>query len=235
MRRLLVMGAAVAWLLVAAGGAAQAAGHANVRPYYLLPWNAGAVGAVEQGWGGDTSHGEGEDDEFAWDFSYTVNFSVRAARTGVVLALRENQGVGECDNSYGEEANYVRIGHPDGTESLYYHLKQNSVTVSVGQWVTSYQIIGLSDESGYTCGDHVHFQVQQSCTPSGVPGMCQSIRASFQDPDVLSQVDDGVPVHNGAYRSGNHVPGTDTVGVTGRVRGLGFGSCATPTPPGRRI
>lgn len=58
--------------------------------------------------------------------------------------------------SYG---NYVVIYHGDGTSSLYAHMKNNSLTVKVGDKVKRGQTIGQVGSTGDSTGNHLHFSV----------------------------------------------------------------------------
>jgi murein DD-endopeptidase MepM/ murein hydrolase activator NlpD len=57
-------------------------------------------------------------------------------------------------------ANYVRILHNDGTMALYAHLKTDGVLVRAGQPVRKGDTIGLSGNTGFSAGPHLHFVVQ---------------------------------------------------------------------------
>ena len=61
---------------------------------------------------------------------------------------------------YGGRANFVRILHDDGTMALYAHLKAEAAMVRVGQQVRRGQLIGLSGNTGFTSGPHLHFVLQ---------------------------------------------------------------------------
>ena len=54
----------------------------------------------------------------------------------------------------------VRLVHEDGAMSVYAHLKADGVLVRVGQHVRAGQQIGLSGNTGFTTGPHLHFAVQ---------------------------------------------------------------------------
>jgi murein DD-endopeptidase MepM/ murein hydrolase activator NlpD len=69
-----------------------------------------------------------------------------------------------CNYSNWPNANHIEIDHGNGTSSTYLHL--NAVNVSVGQSVSQGQIIGLSGDTGYTCGAHLHFAFKKSSSSS---------------------------------------------------------------------
>ena len=54
--------------------------------------------------------------------------------------------------------NYVKLAHTDGLTTTYFHMKKNSVAVSVGQVVKAGQQIGLTGSSGSSTAPHLHFQ-----------------------------------------------------------------------------
>jgi murein DD-endopeptidase MepM/ murein hydrolase activator NlpD len=67
---------------------------------------------------------------------------------------------GVSRETYSGRANFVRILHDDGSMALYAHLKTGGVLVRVGQQVQAGQQIGLSGNTGFTTGPHLHFAVQ---------------------------------------------------------------------------
>jgi murein DD-endopeptidase MepM/ murein hydrolase activator NlpD len=56
-------------------------------------------------------------------------------------------------------ANFVIVKHDDGTQAKYVHFKPGGVLVSLGQKVKPGQIIGLSGNTGFSRGPHLHFEV----------------------------------------------------------------------------
>jgi murein DD-endopeptidase MepM/ murein hydrolase activator NlpD len=87
------------------------------------------------------------------DFRASVGTPVLSALTGTV------QGTGNTDlqngcYSYGK---WVLIRHNNGLATLYAHL--SSITVSAGEQVRTGDIIGLSGNTGYSTGPHLHFTV----------------------------------------------------------------------------
>ena len=66
----------------------------------------------------------------------------------------------EGQEKYGGRANFIRILHDDGTMALYAHLRSEGALVRVGQRVRAGQQIGLSGNTGFTTGPHLHFVIQ---------------------------------------------------------------------------
>ena len=54
--------------------------------------------------------------------------------------------------------NYVKLDHGGGLTTSYFHMKKNSVAVSVGQVLKAGQQIGSAGSSGYSTAPHLHFQ-----------------------------------------------------------------------------
>ncbi len=83
------------------------------------------------------------------------------ARDGVVMQVESDfDKAGLNLEKFGGRANFVRILHDDGTMALYAHLQEGGVLVHVGQRVLAGQQIGLSGNTGFTTGPHLHFAVQ---------------------------------------------------------------------------
>ena len=137
-------------------------GNPSARPLdveYLLPLQQ-SRSRVDQGFGGRFSHGD-EQNRYALDFAADVGTPVLAARAGTVMQVESDfSKAGLKQEKYGGRANFVRILHDDGTMGLYAHLKLDGVLVRVGQRVQAGQQIGLSGNTGFTTGPHLHFAVQ---------------------------------------------------------------------------
>ncbi len=90
------------------------------------------------------------------DFGVKTGTPILAAREGTVL------GTGNTDTScsgvsYGK---WVLIQHDNGLTTLYAHL--STIGVSAGEKVTKKQKIGLSGNTGYSTGPHLHFTLYAS-------------------------------------------------------------------------
>ena len=115
---------------------------------------------IDQGYGGRFSHTDPQN-RYAVDFAADQGTPVVAARDGVVMQVeRDFDKAGLNLEKYGGRANFVRILHDDGTMAVYAHLQEGGVLVHVGQRVRVGQQIGLSGNTGFTTGPHLHFVVQ---------------------------------------------------------------------------
>ena len=87
------------------------------------------------------------------DFGASIGTAVKAAMSGEVIGVENTDLYPGC-YSYGK---WIMIKHQNGLSTLYGHLSLQ--TVSVGQTVSTGDIIGYSGNTGYTTGPHLHFGV----------------------------------------------------------------------------
>lgn len=71
-----------------------------------------------------------------------------------------NTSKGGWNGGYGT---YIKITHPNGTETLYGHL--SSLSAEVGQGVSKGQFIGYMGTTGRSTGCHLHFEVHGARNP----------------------------------------------------------------------
>jgi murein DD-endopeptidase MepM/ murein hydrolase activator NlpD len=141
-------------------------------PPLHAPWTCGEVYPVSQSHKTGSHVGKGT---WSWDFAMPVGTPVVAPAGGVVRKVRQDSTRHGCNSSYAYDANYVILAFQDGTEALFLHLEANSVPLSVGDRVRAGDTIGRVGMSGWTCGPHLHFQVQTTCDS----WWCASTPASF--------------------------------------------------------
>lgn len=90
------------------------------------------------------------------DFGVKVGTPILAAQSGKVLGTGDTDA--SCSGvSYGK---WVLIRHGNGLTTLYAHL--SVIQVEAGQTVTAREKIGLSGNTGYSTGPHLHFTVYAS-------------------------------------------------------------------------
>lgn len=70
-------------------------------------------------------------------------------------------GTIDCDG-YEQLANYVILTHETGERTLYWHLKNGSVVVTVGQSVRAGDPLGLIGSSGNSSAPHLHFELHDA-------------------------------------------------------------------------
>lgn len=85
------------------------------------------------------------------DFAASIGTPVKSALSGVVAATGNTDAQPGC-YSYGK---WVLVKHPNGLSSLYAHLSVISVTA--GKEVATGDILGMSGNTGYSTGPHLHF------------------------------------------------------------------------------
>ena len=112
--------------------------------YYSNPLPGGVITQGIHGWD-------------AVDIGSARGTPVRAAANGIVIVARNGGG---WNGGYG---NYVVITHENGTQTLYSHMK--NTIVSLGQSVSSGQVIGYVGMTGHTTGPHLHFEVRGAANP----------------------------------------------------------------------
>ncbi len=85
---------------------------------------------------------------------------------------------GSCKS--GNFGNNVNLDHGSGFFTLYAHLE--TISVTDGQHVSKGDVIGLADNTGYSCGDHLHFGLH-----TGDPGADAILSASVAIESLLVQ------------------------------------------------
>ncbi|MRJ18954.1 M23 family metallopeptidase [Pseudomonas haemolytica] len=123
---------------------------------YPFPWRGGPF-RLTQGPNGSFSHTDAKS-RYAMDIAMPEGTPVIAARAGVVVKIGNDQ-LGRGPDPSG---NFVRVQHDDGTQGVYLHLKQGSVSVRAGQRVAVGSPLALSGNTGNSSGPHLHFVVQRA-------------------------------------------------------------------------
>jgi uncharacterized protein (TIGR03382 family) len=161
---------------------------AEAVPQLRLPFPCGQTYQVTQDHNGGSHTGKGA---WAWDFGIGVGGVVTAPADGTIRLVRDDSTTHCCDSACANDANYVVLDFGDGTEALFLHLNANSSRVSVGDTVRQGDPIAEVGNSGWVCGTHLHFQIQNNCSS----WWCQSVQASF--------VDHGDPLYPTSVTSNN--------------------------------
>ncbi len=105
------------------------------------------------------------------DIGVDIGTSIYAAGDGVVQRVKTGC-VDGAQNCGGGTGNYVLVKHAHGLYSEYMHL--SSVKVSNGDKVRAGQLIGLSGNTGYSFGAHLHYDIylSKNGTPAYIDVLC---------------------------------------------------------------
>lgn len=125
---------------------------------------------ISQGWGENPSWYPATRGHNGLDYACPVGTPVVAAASGVVTRSElDTQTAANSKTGYGY---HVRIQHENGWTSVYGHFSQ--LQVKTGQKILAGEVIGLSGNTGFSTGPHLHFEVrtgvaiQSSIDPSGM-------------------------------------------------------------------
>jgi murein DD-endopeptidase MepM/ murein hydrolase activator NlpD len=172
----------------------------NFNYAYRIPYTSEEKFMVGQGYMGTWSH----QDTYAIDWSMPEGTTLYAARAGKVIMVKEDSNEGGSEKSFIDKANYVTIGHLDGSKADYLHLQQNGALVKVGDIVKIGDPIGLSGNTGWSTEPHLHFQVFHQTDPRN----STTVATSFLDKDGnIISMQEG----NSYYGSGDLIESTPNI------------------------
>ncbi len=195
--------ACLGWAVLLFNLAVPQAGHAQLAPgpYEILPFDDGCIieafkdldfttGNIADwtGWSG-TSGGlflispHPYEGHIGTDFSVQTGTPLHAAAAGTVSGIETSYARNQFANTYG---NFVRIAvdtpSPNGEllDLTYCHML--SLSVTNGQRVNVGDLVGLSDNSGQSDSEHVHFMTELR----GVTNTCPFYWAHFKYPIMFN-------------------------------------------------
>ncbi len=199
--------------------------------------NGGAAGCTDYGCGSvcyDTHSGT--------DFPLGIGTTVRAGAVGTVVATYNGcSDWGSYGNSCGGYCgNHVTINHADGTQTIYCHMKLNTIAVGVGQSVSCGQYLGQSASSGSSTGPHLHFGLRVggvsrdpfagSCSHAGSYWVSQG---SYPHPMPSTQCETVCECSVGAVQTRPCCDcGTERRTCGSNCRWGGWSGCSGPDPGG---
>ena len=102
--------------------------------------------------------------DFGWNDGAYCNQPIVAIEDGTVVGCADGYG-----NTYPNQkiyGNYVNISHGGGWWSMYGHLLKG-ICVKNGQTVKKGQVIGFMGNSGYSNGQHLHFELRRGANAKG--------------------------------------------------------------------
>ncbi len=169
---------------------------------YRIPFGGKAPRRLTQGGNGGFSHRG----RTAYDFRMPVGTPILAARGGVVAKVVDVYTRGGRRRSLAGKANRVMIAHDDGSVALYVHLSKGAV-VSTGDRVVAGQRLGLSGNTGYTTGPHLHFEVYAA------------VSGQVDTESISIRFDDGSPRGTTPVAGSYYGPAEEVAGPLARAEG----------------
>lgn len=149
---------------------------------YLLPWEYGKTVYLSRSLAhdGDITSGTAH---YSFDFYVPQTmFNIHASKAGTVWLYKDS-----VPNNDHSDVNYLVLQDAQNPTlfQLYLHLAQGSIPPGlkiIGAPVAQGQFIGVADNTGYSTGHHLHFQVQLAPHWNGYWG--QSVDITFMDVDI---------------------------------------------------
>ncbi|MFH0873449.1 MAG: LysM peptidoglycan-binding domain-containing M23 family metallopeptidase, partial [Candidatus Komeilibacteria bacterium] len=83
--------------------------------------------------------------------------------TPIKAAASGNADIAMTSGYNGGFGKYIKLTHPNGTETLYAHLSK--LLINAGDSVEKGQIIGLMGTTGHSTGCHLHFEIHGARNP----------------------------------------------------------------------
>lgn len=130
----------------------------DTAPVYSLPFAKGTSHTVWQGYHSCFSHWG----NYAVDFKMKPGTVIHAARSGVVIGIKDSYKSGGVGKRYMGKENAMIIQHNDGSYAHYLHLQNKGALVTLGDTVQQGQAIALSGSTGFSAFPHLHFEVTRS-------------------------------------------------------------------------
>jgi len=123
----------------------------------------------------------------SWPYPWSVmdadGLDVVAAADGIIVSKTGNQPDRSCTTDTQATWNFILLAHSDGRQSLYGHLKRDSLTSkALGETVTAGEYLGQVGSSGVSSGPHLHFQLLDANFANIEPfeGLCGSADTSWR-------------------------------------------------------
>ncbi len=126
---------------------------------YLPPIAGDSEFQISQAFDGIFSHTDPQN-KYAVDIMMPVGTPIYAARSGVIMEVKNDFFETGTEETYKSKANNIRIEHDDGSMAVYAHLALEQAQVFSGQRVEAGDLIAYSGNTGFTTGPHLHFAVQ---------------------------------------------------------------------------
>ncbi len=122
---------------------------------YELPFPPKRTYRVIQGYFSRFTHRE----RAALDFNLRNGDTITAARSGVVVRVKQDGRRGGLNRKFRKDGNHIILQHADGSRAGYWHLRYQGSLVRTGDTISTGQPIARSGKTGYALTPHLHFLV----------------------------------------------------------------------------
>ena len=132
----------------------------EIMPVKLsLPFSTKKEYSILQAYNGNYSHNDNYS-RYAIDIAMKTGDTVGAPDKGFVVGVIKDYKEGGNNYLLKNYANFITLYHPhSGLFTQYVHLDHKGSLVHVGDAVEQGQPIGISGNTGWTSGEHLHFNV----------------------------------------------------------------------------
>lgn len=99
----------------------------------------------------------------AIDYDTTDDSSkILAAADGIVVELRDGMSTNRKGKKTDDYGNFIKVGHANGYQTIYTHLLKGTLLVSQESAVRAGMQLAIGDNSGWSSGSHLHFEVRDA-------------------------------------------------------------------------
>lgn len=190
--------------------------------------------------GGATYDGHQGHDSLIRGFeAMDLGVPIYAGADGVVVATNDGFPDRNICSSRCPPANFVVVDHGLGRIALYWHMKNGSVAVSVGDDVAAGQQLGLTGSSGYSTYPHLHLElIDSGVLRDPFTGACNTGESGWTQQPVLPAsariMDFATSYQNPVSVPTHELPHSGQIAVTDTLY-ISYNLLAVPASSSRRV
>ncbi len=153
-----------------------------------LPIKANKKYKINQGYNGGFSH-DSEYSKYSIDFDLNIGDTVYCAANGYVVGVIKDYNNNGGGRDYRDRANFITVFHPEHSIfTQYVHLYYQGSLVKLGDTVKVGQAIGISGNTGFSQGPHLHFNVLKPTKNGGLKSIPVEFNGGISGYDLTKGV-----------------------------------------------